>query len=149
MKVIVSFFRLDTGEFTGQSYSGDEAGLAVNTPDGCGFKEGVHDHLARRVDLTSGTVVKHRPTAPPDTAFETYQWNDEIERHLPVPTTAGHWRAVRDMRDEMLRRSDWVVARAVDRGEEVPQAWRDYRQALRDITKQPDPLNITWPEAPA
>jgi len=28
-------------------------------------------------------------------------------------------------------------------------AWATYRQALRDITAQKDPLNITWPVKPA
>ena len=33
-------------------------------------------------------------------------------------------------------------------GTAVPQPWLDYRQALRDITKQPDPMNIDWPTPP-
>ena len=28
------------------------------------------------------------------------------------------------------------------------QQWQAYRQALRDITEQPDPFNIVWPETP-
>ena len=28
-------------------------------------------------------------------------------------------------------------------------AWKTYRQALRDITKQSDPDNITWPTKPS
>ena len=31
----------------------------------------------------------------------------------------------------------------------TPQPWLDYRQALRDITNQADPMNIAWPVAPA
>ena len=32
--------------------------------------------------------------------------------------------------------------------EEV-QAWRTYRQQLRDVTSQPDPFNIVWPTPPS
>jgi hypothetical protein len=44
-----------------------------------------------------------------------------------------------------LAETDWVTARAYEKGEPVPQNYAVYRQALRDITNQPDPFNITWP----
>ena len=59
------------------------------------------------------------------------------------------WKQVRKRRNTLLSETDWVVVRAADRGETVPQAWRLYRQALREITSQPDPFNITWPQPPA
>lgn len=55
------------------------------------------------------------------------------------------WRQVRSERDRLLKNTDWT---------QVPDApvdqvqWALYRQALRDITKQPDPFNIEWPVAP-
>ena len=34
-------------------------------------------------------------------------------------------------------------------GASVPQAWRDYRQALRDIPAQSGfPFNVVWPSVP-
>ena len=33
-------------------------------------------------------------------------------------------------------------------GTAVPQPWLDYRQAMRDVTEQSDPLNIIWPTPP-
>lgn len=43
----------------------------------------------------------------------------------------------------MTEASDWTqLANApVDK-----TAWAVYRQALRDITEQADPFNITWPK---
>jgi hypothetical protein len=29
------------------------------------------------------------------------------------------------------------------------EVWAAYRQALRDVTLQPDPFNIVWPTPPA
>ena len=48
-----------------------------------------------------------------------------------------------NQRNQMLKDSDWtqVADAPVDKA-----AWATYRQALRDITTQPDPFNITWPK---
>jgi hypothetical protein len=53
------------------------------------------------------------------------------------------WQVVRNQRNQMLKDTDWtqVADSPVDK-----TAWALYRQALRDITQQPDPFNITWPE---
>jgi hypothetical protein len=70
--------------------------------------------------------------------YTTKEWED--------PRTAeAEWPLVRAKRDELLTQTDWVAARAYERGEPVPQNYVVYRQALRDITNQPDPFNITWP----
>jgi hypothetical protein len=63
------------------------------------------------------------------------------------------WKALRAERDRRLAETDWVVARAYERGEPVPKAWATYRQALRDL---PERLTdeqvlsgkIPWPEPP-
>lgn len=62
--------------------------------------------------------------------------------------TADQWAAVRQKRDGLLAASDWVAIKQAEQGGPMPRAWRDYRQALRDITLQADPFNITWPTAP-
>lgn len=55
----------------------------------------------------------------------------------------------KNKRDALLAETDWVVTKALETGNPVPQVWIDYRQALRDITAQPDfPNNIVWPEKP-
>ena len=58
------------------------------------------------------------------------------------------WGRFRARRNKLLAESDWVVVRAADRGEPVPTDWQTYRQALRDVTDQPDPFNIVWPTPP-
>lgn len=59
------------------------------------------------------------------------------------------WAYVRARRDNLLQACDWVTLRAQEQGVQAPQDWMDYRQALRDITEQPDPCSIVWPVAPA
>jgi len=52
------------------------------------------------------------------------------------------WQVIRTQRNQMLKDTDWTQLSdsPVDKAE-----WVTYRQALRDITKQDDPFNITWP----
>lgn len=58
--------------------------------------------------------------------------------------------SLRAERDRRLAACDWVLIRAQETGDPAPQAWRDYRQALRDVTDQPGfPDAVTWPEEPA
>tara|TARA_Y100001938_G_C8079716_1_gene428315 strand:- start:1476 stop:1850 length:375 start_codon:yes stop_codon:yes gene_type:complete len=59
------------------------------------------------------------------------------------------WAAVRLTRNEKLSESDWtqVVDSQLSSSKQIE--WRAYRQQLRDITKQSDPANITWPTEPS
>lgn len=150
MKVSVSFYALDTGRFTGERYIGDDRALSCNTPAGCGFKHGLHDHLSCTVDLATGDVIEcDLPPPPANTEWETFTLDESSGMYVGTPTMAAHWRDVRAERDRRLAESDWIVARAYERGEQVPGEWQTYRQALRDITTQTEPLAIVWPDPPA
>lgn len=118
----------------------------LQVPDGMVAIEGAFDHLSQRVDLETGLVVDYQPPKPADTEWETFHWRER--RWMAEPTTAAHWRSVRSSRDALLAACDWVVTKAAESGKPVPAPWVAYRQMLRDITLQPDPLNIHWPEAP-
>jgi hypothetical protein len=58
------------------------------------------------------------------------------------------WIVVRGQRLHKLRASDWSVLSDVPMTAEKKVEWETYRQALRDVTTQPDPFNITWPTPP-
>ena len=58
------------------------------------------------------------------------------------------WINIKIQRDRLLQQSDWRVVKAADTGVPISQSWKDYRQALRDITTQTDPFNIIWPTPP-
>lgn len=61
---------------------------------------------------------------------------------------------IRTERDRLLAETDWVSLRALDAssdglGIQLPTVWVDYRQALRDITAQPNfPNEVVWPTKP-
>ncbi len=66
---------------------------------------------------------------------------------------AEAWKALRAERDRRLAETDWIVVRAYERGEPVPEAWAAYRQALRNLPAQLTDEqvlagDIPWPEPP-
>jgi len=52
------------------------------------------------------------------------------------------WQVIRSQRNQMLKDTDWTQ---VEDSPVNKLAWATYRQALRDITEQTDPFNVTWP----
>lgn len=61
-------------------------------------------------------------------------------------TVASEWIVVRKERDRRIAETDWTQYQ--DTSLALKVYWAPYRQALRDITVQPDPFNIVWPEQP-
>ena len=61
------------------------------------------------------------------------------------------WADIRTERNRLLTESDWVVVKAKEThaNASIPSDWVDYRTELRDITKQSDPDDITWPTKPS
>jgi hypothetical protein len=72
--------------------------------------------------------------------YITKQWVDPR-------TPETEWGVVRAQRGRLLQESDWTQLPDVPLA--TKEAWATYRQALRDVTLQPDPLNIVWPTPPA
>lgn len=67
-------------------------------------------------------------------------------------------RLMREERDRRLALSDWVVVKSLEDGVEIPQAWKNYRQALRDLPATSSPQcwptdilimeSVNWPTPP-
>ena len=69
---------------------------------------------------------------------------EEIDQRLSI-----QWQEVRDQRSGRLNSSDWTQLPDSPLTEEQKNAWRQYRQELRDITNQADPFSITYPSLPS
>jgi len=61
----------------------------------------------------------------------------------------AQWDVVRVTRDSKLLKCDWTQLDDVALTAEKVEEWKVYRTALRDITTQSDPYNVTWPTPPA
>ena len=69
------------------------------------------------------------------------------ETEIANIVTLHAWKCVRKQRNNLLIESDWT--QGADVPDTIKTAWVSYRQALRDVTKQSDPDNITWPTKPS
>ena len=57
----------------------------------------------------------------------------------------SEWVNIRSQRNFKLNDTDWRASSDLT----MSDAWKTYRQALRDITTQADPYNIAWPTEPS
>lgn len=72
----------------------------------------------------------------------TKQWED-----TPIP----YERLLSEAKYQQRRRlaeTDWMVVREFDTGQPMPSEWKEYRQALRDITDNIT-FPVAWPEPPS
>lgn len=58
------------------------------------------------------------------------------------------WDEIREERDKLLTESDWTQLPDSPLSSSKKTEWQTYRQELRDITTQPNPFQITWPDIP-
>ncbi len=91
--------------------------------------------------VTGGVHIPLPPQPSPHHIFDytTKQWIDPR-------TPETEWPLVRAKRDRLIAATDWTQLPDVPLA--TKEMWANYRQALRDVTLQPDPFNIVWPVAP-
>ncbi len=77
----------------------------------------------------------------------TWKQIEALQASLKVDLPLGILRHERKLR---LDETDWVVAKSTETGTPIPDEWKTYRQALRDITKTATSLDdVTWPTKPS
>ncbi len=104
--------------------------------------DGTPPDVPRHHDLVRGAPAEHEGQ---------WQWTWTVVPHPPervAADIAAAWTRIRRQRDQHLADSDWTALPSTPMADELRATWQTYRQALRDITLQPDPFDITWPTAP-
>lgn len=91
-------------------------------------------------------TVTDKPILPPQ---QFMSWNGQMGEWVDARTADQKWAAVRIERDKKLAASDWTTLADVPLSSEARAQWVLYRQALRDVTSQPDPGSINWPTPPS
>ncbi len=94
------------------------------------------------VRVTQGRVEVEQSKSP--SPWHSWDWG--ARQWADRRDVATAWAEVRAERDALLKSTDWT--QLPDVPAETRNRWAAYRQALRDITDQPDPFNIVWPVAP-
>lgn len=104
------------------------------------FVEGEADDALQYI--SNGRVVD-MPSKP----SKFHQFDYTTKKWIDPRTPQDFIDANRAKRNALLLASDWTQLPDVPAVTQL--AWSAYRQALRDITKQPDQRNVVWPAAPA
>lgn len=97
-------------------------------------------------------------------SYDGLKWEDDLSKkpsREAVEAKAQElyeqkpWTVLRRQRDQRMKEVDWVTLRSVRTGEPMTQEWKDYMQALADITLTATPqlvdgelTGVTWPERP-
>lgn len=80
-----------------------------------------------------------------ETAMTVVDGVAQINYAKEAASTADQKIRVRDHRNSMIERSDYMALSDVTMSDE----WTTYRQALRDVPQQEGfPANVTWPDQP-
>ncbi len=108
------------------------------------------DWIQRGEDYSGLEWLDSSQTKP--TEIEIYTKITELDKAEPM-------RLMRIERDRRLTACDWVVAKASETGVAIPDAWKTYRQALRDLPSTASPTltssyslklsSVTWPTEPS
>ena len=101
-------------------------------------------------DEETGKVKKYEITYPYSEEnlkiAQRYAYNGEVTVE-DIPMTDEE---ARTQRDKLLADTDWTQVLDAPIDAETREAYRAYRQALRDIPEQDGfPESITWPELPS
>jgi hypothetical protein len=137
---VVPFANFDpeTGQYTRSSWC-DATSSDLDAPNT--YRGLVADINGQYHDLVNGVPVNMPPRPSRahnfDWASKTWVLNREMA-----------WSFVRGERASLLQASDWTQMPDTPMPSPVRAEWAAYRQALRDITRQADPTQITWPTPP-
>lgn len=101
-----------------------------------------------------------------DPSYENIVWDtkiytgtiptkEEVETKAQALLDGEAMRRLREHRDNLLKETDWVVTKANETGVAESEAWKTYRQKLRDLPATSNPeldggfiKNVTFPDKP-
>ena len=133
-------YKKSTGEITSQ-FSGSLENLQLNVDlETQGYIEGTYPGDKFYVENNAPVAISAQPNSWSFYDPDTKQWvvNDAAAKQYCI-----------GRRNKLLASSDWTQIPNNPLTAEKQTAWATYRQALRDITAQPEyPLNTIWPAAP-
>lgn len=110
-------------------------------------------------DSTQGVIeVNPLTDSIEDYEIQNQNTDDGVDNYVLVKKDAAtvsatresnQWGVVRKVRTGLLNKTDWTQSADSPLTDSKKTEWSTYRQALRDVTTQSDPFNITWPQEPS
>jgi hypothetical protein len=94
-------------------------------------------------------IISQKPTAYP-APLPVNNYDKIQELVVSWASVTPSWEQIRQTRNMKLNDSDWTQLPDVNLTPEQSEAWRVYRQQLRDIPDQfENTADVVWPEEPA
>jgi uncharacterized protein YutE (UPF0331/DUF86 family) len=126
----------------------------VDRPSSYDGKEGKLAYLAYLSDLQGELqeMIDENNQIIADNAAARTQAETDYQAALDAQKAidTNKWEAIRQFRVEILRDCDWTHIGDSQLPASIKNEWKDYRQALRDITKDfEDPDDVVWPTPPS
>lgn len=120
-----------------------------------GIAEADESPLEPGVFLLPANATFQKPPATEEGKNRVWSGEEWELQNIPAPTTALEptpepvtWATIRANRNGKLSACDWTQLADVPLSDPQIAAWREYRQALRDITAAESPEAVVWPELP-
>ena len=92
-------------------------------------------------------------------SIQTKPTETEINNKISELDSAESMRLLREERNLLLSETDWMVIKSQETGVAISDAWKTYRQALRDLPASASPTltsdylldetSVTWPTKPS
>lgn len=135
---IVNFIRYDPK--SGQILATGNIPKELLSLQGENVIEGTADDTLQYIDINTKSIIDMppKPGIYYNFDYQTKSWKSDQQEGLAI---------IRAQRNYLLKETDWT--QGADISDIIKQKWVPYRQALRDITNQPDLENIIWPTPPA
>lgn len=112
------------------------------------FRQGVETFTDEELTRAGYTGPFIKPEFDEEIEFSTWDPEKKDWTITPIPDEV-FWNRLRSRRDSLLMATDWVVIKAKETSTNISSAWKEYRQALRDLpANTTDPKNVTWPNQP-
>ena len=90
---------------------------------------------------------------------QTKPTETEINNKITELDSAEAMRLLREVRNQLLSETDWMIAKSTETGVAMSNDWKTYRQALRDLPASSSPSldefydldfsSVTWPTEPS
>ena len=113
------------------------------------YVQGIHRHIPDDAVSVAGELHAQFMAAQSRGDFNTIRNGQLIAIEPPTPEAAALAAAARRRRDAGLAGTDWTQLADSPLLKTQREAWKKYRQALRDIPQQKAfPTAIDWPKQP-
>lgn len=110
----------------------------------------LYERIPSNDDVLKKVVKKGEPYSVDDYYMQEYEIVD-ITPEEKAELVKNKILEVKLKKSDFLKETDWVVLFYYEKGIEMPEVWKKYRQDIRDLNKtitEDNFLNFQWPEMP-